>query len=623
VKRRLLSVALVTCLALGGTAIGVKLSSDNAPAANPPSAADVGAAARAPAGMSVCGQPLLRSPYHYNGRAGAYSSGTAGLPTYGRPGSDFPRDTAGYVLPAGAHSYASYQLSPDTIYYLLPGTHTGSFQADKNDSFVGGLADEVPTVLSGNYSGYGWAIDSNSSDGNQPGVTIEYLTVEKYQPDVDAGAINQDTNTGWTIKNNTITLNVPGAGVMAGADNVIKDNCLTLNGQYGFQSTNSNTFGADSLTGGPYNVTVEDNEISYNDTCDLEGMAAISSKQYNPVPTRYRNAKCGHPQGDGNYGGFKLWATNGVTIKKNYIHDNYGPGAWADTDNANTTYTANVFTGNDGAAIIEEISYNFSITGNYMADNDIVTGLSNSGFPQPAVYIAGSGSDTRFGGVPACAEATCSDQGSYSRQSVISGNTMVNNGGGVFLFQDSNRYCSDGSDYYCTLVDGGSSGPFTKSACARNLPTTTVSTVDYAGKDTGSPKQDWWDGCLWQTENVTVSRNTIYFNPADIKDCNQTTWPDCGANGIYSEYGSPPDKGPGWVVPTQLTFYQHNVWSDNLYHGPSSFWVWNQGNGDNPVSWADWTRSVSQGDKCGSSDARRSGYCAGPFGQDRGSSYDG
>ena len=27
-----------------------------------------------------------------------------------------------------------------------------------------------------------------------------------------------------------------------------------------------------------------------------------------------------------------------MTIKDNYIHNNWGPGVWADTDNANTTY---------------------------------------------------------------------------------------------------------------------------------------------------------------------------------------------------------------------------------------------------------------------------------------------
>src|SRR5258708_18336425 len=36
-------------------------------------------------GRRVCGQSILNSPYSYTGRAGPYSSGTAGLPTYGTP----------------------------------------------------------------------------------------------------------------------------------------------------------------------------------------------------------------------------------------------------------------------------------------------------------------------------------------------------------------------------------------------------------------------------------------------------------------------------------------------------------------------------------------------------------
>ncbi|MGH3193242.1 MAG: hypothetical protein ACRDOL_39530, partial [Streptosporangiaceae bacterium] len=57
------------------------------------------------------------------------------------------------------------------------------------------------------------------------------------------------------------------------------------------------------------------------------------------------------------------------------------------------------------------------------------------------------------------------------------------------------------------------------------------------------------------------------------------------------------------------------------YNGPSMFFAWNQGNGDNPVSWTEWTGSVSEGSMCSSQDARRSGFCTGPFGQDAGSTY--
>jgi len=574
----------------------------------------------------VCGHPVLNSPYSYHGAAGKYASGTAGLPTYGTPGSDFPDATAGVVLPAGKHSYASYQLTPDTVYYLLPGKHVGNFQANTNDAFVGGLHHGMPTVISGDYSGSPWAIDSNYSNGNQPGVTIEYLTIEKFQPRGDAAAINQGSNTDWTIRYNTITLNVPGAGVIAGANNILKQNCMTLNGQYGFQSSNVSPWGHDALTDGPYNVTIEGNEISYNDTCDFEGLLdnpQIGWSKHNPVPLRYRNPHCGKVVGDGNQGGFKLWQTNGVTIKDNYIHNNWGPGIWADTNNANTTYTGNTIMNNDGEAIIEEISYNFSITHNYLANNGWAGGLGNPEFPAPAIYVSQSGSDTIFGGVPACPEASCAGRGSYPGRSLISGNTLVNNSGNIFLWQNSDRFCSAGFDGVCTLVSNGHAGPFTMPGCKSNLPSASVNTATYAARRTGSPARDWWNGCLWWTANVKITGNTIDFNPAEVPHCNQTDWRDCGAGGIFSEYSvaAPYNQPGGWVILTQLTFFQNNIWSNNVYNGPSTFYAWNQGNSDNPVSWAEWTGHVAKGDKCSSPDEHQSGHCTGPFGQDSGSTY--
>ena len=612
-----MAVACMSVLALGVVRASV---------GGPGSPADTDAAsAPAHATVQVCGRPSLHSPFSYHGRTGRYRNGTRHLPTFGHQGTDFPAATAGIVLPAGRHSYASFQLRPHTVYYLLPGTHVGSLMADTGDVFVGGYYHGRTSVLSGNYSpSQTWAIDSNSSDGDITGVTIEYLTIEKYEPNGNSAAINPDSNTGWTIRDNLITLNVPGAGVILGSGNVLSHNCMTFNGQYGFQSEDTNSWGEDSLTGGPYGIIVADNEISYNDTCDYEGRldnSAIGWHRHNPVPRKDRNSHCGTVQPDGDEGGFKLWQTNGVTIEGNNIHANWGPGAWVDTDNANTTFARNTFTGNEGEAIIEEISYNFSIKDNYLADNDWTDGLGNNTFPMPAIYISESGSDTTFGGVPACAEKACSRQPSYPHQSVITGNKLVNNGGSVFLWQDSNRYCSDGSDGICTLVDHGPKGPFTMSACKANLPSASLSTSDYVGNQTGSPTEDWWDGCLWRTENVSVTRNTIDFKPAAIKDCNHRDWPDCGAGGLFAEYGSPPNNLGDWVIPTQLTFFQHDTWSHNAYNGPSTFYGWNQGNGDNPVSWADWTGRLSKGDKCQTSGDRQSGYCRGPFGQDADSKY--
>ncbi len=44
-----------------------------------------------------------------------------------------------------------------------------------------------------------------------------------------------------------------------------------------------------------------------------------------------------------------------------------------------------------------------------------------------------------------------------------------------------------------------------------------------------------------------------------------------GANGIFSQYGGPNENAKGADVPTQITFFQNNRWTGNVYNGPSTF----------------------------------------------------
>jgi hypothetical protein len=617
--RWLLILVAVAVVVVAASAIGLRLRGPSASEASPVA----GASSARETGRPVCGQPMLRSPYSYTGAGGPFRSGTPGLPTFGAPGTDFPTATAGQVIPPETADYQNWQLRPHTVYYLAPGLHIGSFSANTGDVFIGGSAGGVVSVLDGEYA-RPTAIDSNITIGEQTDVTIRYLTVQRFAPPVDQTAINQTGAGGWTLLDSTVTLNAPGGGMFAATDNVIKDSCLTLNGQYGFQS--AATVRGDSLTGGPYNVRVEGNEISYNDTCDLSGLlqnAAFGWRDHNPVPPRFRNGHCGTVQGSGNQGGFKLWATNGVLVTGNWIHHNWGVGGWADTNNANTTWTRNTITDNENAAIVEETSYNFSITDNHLARNNLVDGLGNPGFPMAAVYVSESGSDTVNGGVPGCAMPSCRRAGlpAYPRQSVIRNNTLVDNGGGIFLWQNANRRCNDGSDPVCTLLKGGSRGPFSLAGCAANLPAATLDPVTYRGTVAGNPPQDYWDGCMWQTQNVAVSWNRVDFDPGHIAGCRPQVWPACGANGVFSQYGGPNSHAQGWEVASQITFVQGNHWSDNLYRGPSTFYAWNQGSHENPVSWAQWTGAVSKGNRCTSSAERQSGGCRGPFGQDARSTF--
>src|SRR5262249_1546860 len=100
-----------------------------------------------PASSVVCGQPVLTSPYTYTGATGPYRSGPPGLPTYGTPSSAFPTAPAGDVLPPQTHDYPSFELAPDTVYYLEPGDHIGNFQAKHGDVFIGGTDGGTTSVV--------------------------------------------------------------------------------------------------------------------------------------------------------------------------------------------------------------------------------------------------------------------------------------------------------------------------------------------------------------------------------------------------------------------------------------------------------------------------------------------
>src|SRR4051794_5277367 len=143
-----LAAVLVATRLAGGWGDGKTSAVGRPPARSaPPASAPSG-----PTGPAICGQTTLRSPYGYTGDAGPYGSGTEGLPTYGSPGTDFPEAKAGQVLPPGTADYQNWQLTPQTVYYLEPGVHHGSFSANTGDAFVGGFADGVGATLDGDYS---------------------------------------------------------------------------------------------------------------------------------------------------------------------------------------------------------------------------------------------------------------------------------------------------------------------------------------------------------------------------------------------------------------------------------------------------------------------------------------
>lgn len=438
-----------------------------------------------------------------------------------------PGDDSGTVL---AHNWT---IQPNTTYWFAPGTHTlGSGQYSQiipadNDTFIGAPG----AILDGQGDNH-YAFTGSASN-----VTIKYLTIQDFgvgssarSPSGDnggQGVVNHDSGRAWVMKYLTVQYNA-GAGVFVGSDGILSYSCLRDNGEYGFQGLGSGSgqFGATHLT-------IDHNEITGNNTWNWES----------------RNGGCGCSGAD------KFWNVADVSITDNYIHNNHGPGIWADTDNANFDVDNNYVSDNDGEAVIYEISYNLRLARNTFLRNALVDGPGLNGFPDPAVYISESGGDSR---VPH----------SYGVGIDILDNTFTDNWSGVVLWENANRYCSSGANTStgaCTLVNPS------------------VATINNCGNSRLIGSEPYYSDCRWKTQHVRVSGNYFTFNPESIgPDCTAARY--CGFNGVFSEGGSW-QPYYGTVVENHITFDQDNHFISNTYNGPWRFMVLQQGN---TVSWKTW-----------------------------------
>src|SRR5579875_643514 len=427
------------------------------------------------------------------------------------------------IIPAGDDSGTvlahSWTISPNTTYWFAPGRHTlgaGRYSQiipSNGDTFIGAPG----AILDGQHQNL-YAFTQQASN-----VTIRYMTIQNFGGPGDnggQGVVNHDEGSGWHIDHITVR-DSAGAGVMLGSSNVLAYSCLQDNGEYGFQ-------------GGGSQITVDHNEIVGNNTDNWEA----------------RQVGCGCT------GGAKFWDVNGATITSNYVHDNLGPGLWADTDNRGFDVERNYFADNQGEGFIYEISYNLRLANNTFVRNALAAGPKLGGFPDPAVYISESGADRR---VP----------GPYGDTLAITDNTFTDNWSGVVLWENADRYCgspANTSTDYCTLV---------------NPRVTTISC-----KAANLADEPYYSDCRWKTQNVLISRNIFTFHPARIgPDCTPSKY--CGFNGIFSEWGSwLPYHGT--LVEEHITFDQNNRFVSNIYNGPWNFMAQEQGH---VVSWGTWRGS--------------------------------
>ena len=513
-------------------------NSATAPAASPSSSA--GSSSSTPTPVSAPAPPPPGTPP---------SSPPVTWCETGLPASPYGSAPAGAVtVPAGDNSSFNFS-TPNKTYWFASGTHTlgkstgGQINPADGDTYVGAPG----AVIDGqNVNQYAFA--GNYQDLADENVTIEYLTIQNFHPNQGGGAVNGNGNNGWTEKYNLMKDNSPGAAMMLGGDNVVSDNCLTANGEYGFNGYSyvDQTYGS-TFTGGATNITFSNNDVSGNNT---------------------------QKTNSGIEGGGKFWQNGNVVVTGNYVHDNIdSPGLWMDTDNAGFLVQGNYFSDNDGEGLMYEISYNAAIVDNTFVGNAIKAGEGNPGFPTGAIYISESGGDAS---VPS----------TYAGELNIQGYIFRDNWSGVVIYQNANRYVGDGQDPGTLVPPSGTNVDSwinnAPSVCPSHLSQT--SPVDYHSL------------CQWRAQNVTVQDNTFEFNPSDSLYGGQCTVSNsCGQNALFSGYSST-SAYPTWSICNAISNNQNNHFKNNSYTGPWTFVYFNQGD---TVSLSAWQHGMTNVESSG------------------------
>ena len=434
---------------------------------------------------------------------------------------------------------------PATTYWLEAGTHSfdgefGQIVPQDGDRFIG-----APGAVIDGRGVQRYAFGGTASD-----VTVSYLTVRGFAPPHNEGVVNHDSGDRWTVEYSTIVDN-GGAGLMMGSGNVYRGNCIARNGQYGINAFRCRSYEDSPRTcGGPIlDIVLEGNEIDGNNVDDWETQRP----------------------GCGCTGGVKFWNVHGAEIIDNWIHHNRGAGLWADNNNAGFLVAGNLIEGNDNEALFFEAGYDALIVGNTIIGNALAKGRRfadrGENFPIGAIYISEAGSDGRL------------DPTYFPFR--VSANRLVDNWGGVVLWENADRYCASPANThgsYCTeLLD-----PYDPTACS---------------EDEIAKLADVWQ-CRWRTQNVEVSDNELVIDK-DLIGCAGDR--RCGVNAIISNFGSFPGWSPfkGEVIQEAIVFEQGNRFVGNRYVGDWSFAV------GEPGGWIDWDD-----------------WQAAPYGQDAGSTLD-
>ncbi|CAG7639994.1 hypothetical protein PAECIP111802_02601 [Paenibacillus allorhizosphaerae] len=444
------------------------------------------------------------------------------------------------TVPAGDNSSFDFNR-PGATFWFESGTHTlandmyGQINAKAGTTYIGAPG----AILDGRN------INLYAFTGNEPNVTIQYLTIKNFGRGNDnnnEGVVNHDAGTGWIIQYNTISDN-DGAGVFLSTDNVVRYNCLKDNGQYGFSMFKPPIEGDSAIK----NILLDHNEIAGNNTDNWEAQ----------IP------------GCGCTGGGKFWDVKGAKVTNNYIHDNKGPGLWADTNNIDFLIEGNWIDHNDGEGIWYEISYNATIRNNTISRNAWASGNSNQGSPGPAIYLSESGGDSRLASTV-----------SGAPKIRIYNNSFVNNFSGVSIYENANRFCNSNgntSKGYCTpfvvptlIPDSQHNYDYPNPISAAHPCYTDIANEPY--------KTD----CRWHANNIEVNNNEFHFDK-NVVPCAGTY---CGVQALLATGADNISWSPYTVAGIQndVMFKNNNSFHDNQYFGS---WRFAKGYGE-AVSFNTW-----------------------------------
>jgi parallel beta-helix repeat protein len=304
-------------------------------------------------------------------------------PHYRGPGSA----CTGVALTPGSRVQAVISgASAGTTFCFGRGIYRVSSLVPKSGDVLDG-GGQAAVLDGGNSASY--AVDGDSVSPAPSDVTVRGFVIRGFRTPLQQGAVQDYNGPGWIIEGNRITGNAA-AGVATGDGVRVIGNQLDHNGQEGFSAHGN---------GGLY----LGNEIAFNNL----NLAVDPAWEA---------------------GGGKAWATGNLTFRSNYVHDNGGPGLWADTNNINTTFDGNTVSNNWGPGIYEEISYDATIINNTVTGNGMP---SAPGGGQRLGWAWDAGIQVReSGGL------------SSSSPLLISHNTVTDNYNGISLIQSPASGCT-------------------------------------------------------------------------------------------------------------------------------------------------------------------------------------